>query len=195
MLGNVKMNRKLATFLAATLLQPWILAMAQQPSAAVAPATAKLEGKVLGLDGKTPVSGAKIIAYHLSTEQLFEALPTGPNGQYEIAALPYGYFDLAVETPEGVFVGNQVVNIPPDGTAGITFTLSPHTDGRPRVFPNSDMTASGTAQVQEKLKGRAFWRSPKGVAIMAGTGGALLLAVAGGDSDTSAPTAASPSTP
>ena len=38
----------------------------------------------------------------------------------------------------------------------------------------------GHAQVFEKPSGREFWRSPKGIAIIAGIGGVALLAIAAG---------------
>ena len=45
----------------------------------------KLVGKVFAEDGKTPIAGAIVLAYHLSTESLFSSEPTGPNAEYEIA--------------------------------------------------------------------------------------------------------------
>ena len=60
-------------------------------------------------------------------------------------------------------------------------------------FPGSDLEPVGVAVVSEKATGREFWRGPKGIAILAGLGGAALLAfAAGGGNDE--PTA-SPSSP
>ena len=158
-----------------------------QPGTADAPGTSKLSGKVLAADGKTAATGVRVIAYHLSTEQVFMSSTTGRGGDYSIADLPYGYFDLAVETADGLYVGNQVINLPPAGKAGVIFTLSSFTSGDPtgRAFAGSEQDSVGMAQMREKLKGREFWRSPKGIAILAGSGGAALLAPAGGGSGSS----------
>ena len=54
-----------------------------------------------------------------------------------------------------------------------------------RKHPGSDQEPSGVAELRRKPKGREFWRSPKGVAIIAGIGGAGLLAIAlGSESET-----------
>lgn len=158
----------------------------QGPLAQYTPAdtegTSKIAGKVLDADGKQ-VRGARVLAYHISSERLFTSEPTGKNGEYRIESLPYGYYDLAVETPDGLFVANRVVNVAPAGTAAVLFTVVPYdpsTASKAREYPGSDRESSGLAELRRKATGREFWRSPKGVAIIAGIGGAGLLAIAVG---------------
>ena len=144
--------------------------------------TAKIKGKVLDAQGKQ-VAGARVLAYHLSSERLFTSEPTNKSGEYLVEGLPYGYFDLAIETSEGLFVANRVVNLPPAGTAAVVFTVVPYeptTASRARKHPASEQEPSGLAELRRKPKGREFWRSPKGVAIIAGIGGAALLGIAVG---------------
>jgi hypothetical protein len=144
--------------------------------------TSKIVGKVLDAKGER-VRDARVLAYHLSSERLFSSQPSGGKGEYEITGLPYGYFDLAVETPDGLFVSNRVVNVAPAGTSALIFTVVPYqpaTAGSPRRHPGSDREPSGIAETRDKAKGRDFWRSPKGVAVLAGIGGAGLLAIASG---------------
>ena len=149
--------------------------------------TSKITGKVLDAEGKQ-VLGARMLAYHLSSEQLFTSEPTGKNGECLIEGLPYGYYDLAIETPDGLFVANRVINLAPAGTAAVMFTVVPYqpsTAPSARKHPGSDREPYGLAKLSRKPKGREFWRSPKGVAIIAGIGGAGLLAIAiGSDSET-----------
>jgi len=154
--------------------------------------TARILGTIFGPDGKSKVAGAVVHAYHLSSERSFSSAPTGPDGRYQINDLPYGYFDLAVETPTGLFVANQVANVPPAAKAVLSFTLQTYEDQAAggeeeerRAFPGAETPPSGTASVQQRLTGRDFWRSPKGIAILGGAGGAVLLAIAasGGGSE------------
>jgi hypothetical protein len=173
-------------------LQPLALAQEASPTG-----NSRLFGKIIGTDGK-PLPGARVLAYHLSSEDVFTSEPTDSGGQYEIDQLPYGYYDLAVETADGLYVANQVVNVAPSGKASISLELktlvqaSAAGEAQARLFPGAEQDPSGVAAVSEKLTGREFWKSAKGVAIIAGGGAALLLLIASSDSDT---TSSSPSNP
>ena len=150
------------------------------PAQEAAPAgNSRLLGKIEGYEGK-PMSGVRVLAYHLSSEAVYRSEPTSNKGEYEIEGLPYGYFDLAVETTEGLFVANQVVNVPPASKTAVSMALAAAAGTPPRVFPGAPQEAQGVASVSEKPTGRDFWRSPKGVAIIAGGGALALLAIAGG---------------
>jgi hypothetical protein len=158
------------------------------PPAVVAQETgSQISGRIL-LAGE-PLAGAKVLAYHLSTEELFISEPTSAGGQYIIAGLPYGYFDLAVESAEGIFVADQVFNVPPTGKSVLTFNLVPFSAGAPgtaddrRSFPGTEDDPVGVAQVEEKMKGADFWTSKAGIAILAGAGGTILLLLVGGGGD------------
>ena len=170
------------------------MAMAQEEAAASG--GSRIVGKVKGSDG-APITGARVQAYHLSTEKLYSSEPTGSKGQYVVEGLPYGYYDLAVETVDGLFVGNQVANVAPSSKAVLNFTLSPLTaDNEGREFPGTESSSAGIAQVTKKAAGRQFWRSAKGIAVIAGGGAAVLLLVAGGGgSGGGSPPPVSPATP
>jgi len=148
--------------------------------------SSELSGRILSSPDGAEVAGATLLAYHLSTEQLFTSDATSGGGQYSLTGMPYGYFDLAVETAEGIFVADQVVNIPPSGTSVLTLTLVRFSAGDPgsvedrRSFPGTEDDPIGVARVEEKLRGADFWSSKKGVALLAGGGGAALLLLAGG---------------
>jgi hypothetical protein len=148
---------------------------------------ARLKGKVTS-DNK-PLEGAVVIAYELSTEQVHRSTPTDGKGRYEISELPLGYYDLAVQTTSGLFVGNQVVNIPPSDKTEVDFAVAPYSSAAAaaevREFPGSDQAAQGVATVGEGQTAKEFWKSPKGIAILVGGGGVVLLAIAasGGDDD------------
>jgi len=149
-------------------------------------------GKIQSADGKA-VEGARVLVYHLSTEALFTSEPTGRGGDFKLSELPYGYFDVAVETPEGIYVADQVVNLPPSGKATASLSLTQFEDAGarpPREFSGSEIQSVGWARVKEKLRGKAFWKSTAGIAILAGAGGVALLALAssgGGDDSPASP--------
>jgi hypothetical protein len=156
-----------------------------QHTAPGVPGTSKIEGKILDAAG-AKVRDARVLAYHLSSETLFTSEPTGGEGEFRITDLPYGYFDLAVETSSGLFVADRVVNLAPAGSVVVIFTLAPFRPGdagQARRHPGREVDPSGTASLSRKPKGREFWRSPKGVAIIAGVAGAGLLAIAVGSDD------------
>ncbi len=157
---------------------------------------ARLRGKVTGADNK-PVEGAVVIAYQLSTEEVRRSAPTDAKGRYEIPELPLGYYDLAVETDAGLFVGNQVVNVPPSEKAEVDFAVAAYAGAAAvagaREFPGSDEAAQGVATVAEGQTAKEFWKSPKGLAILIGGGGVILLAIAASGGDDEEP--ASPTIP
>jgi len=159
----------------------------------------RISGRITSQDGKTSVVGATVRAYHLDAERIYTSGRSNSKGKYQITGVPHGYVDLAVETSEGIFVANQAVNVPPAGDINISFTLSPFRgrpqtwwDGRePPKIPGTDETPAGIAEVQEKSGRGGFWKSPAGIAVIAGGSGLSILAIAGGGSDAQA----SPSSP
>ena len=152
--------------------------------------TSRIAAKVQDAEGR-PVQGARVLAFHLSSARLFKSEAAPKNGECAIAELPYGYFDLAVETPQGLFIADRVINVGPEGTAAVILTIAPFdpsTQAQARRHPGSDLDPTGLAALRSKAKGRDFWRSPKGVAIVSGLSAAALLAIASGSSDEPVPT-------
>ena len=172
------------------------LALAQfAPAVAAADeAGASLSGRILDATGQ-PIDGARVLAYHLSSEEVFDSGATDARGGFAISGLPYGYFDVAVETPQGLYVADQVVNVPPSGKVTLSFNLYPYTEARAddgRSFPGTEQDSVGEARIDEKGKPGQFWKSPKGYATMAAGGAALLLLVAGGGDDGGSTSPSSP---
>ncbi len=170
------------------------------PEVSTPPPVSRIEGKVLRSNGNTPMAGAIVSAFHLDTGKVYTSKPSDPSGEFEVEGLPYGYVDLSVETPEGVFVGNVVVNVPPGGSVGLRFSLTPYSE-RPGELPDDrsrDAAAApgkavaGVAEIRTRPRGREFWKSPAGIAVIGGSGGAVLLGIAAGGGGKQA---ASPSSP
>ncbi len=153
--------------------------------------TSRIEGKITAGSKKTPVAGATVLVYHLASGTIFQSPPTAENGRFEVTGLTHGYYDMAVEAPDGLYVATQVVNVPPDGRAVSDLNLQPTGAGLsgPRQFPGSDQPASGIAALIEK----SFWLKPKGIAIWTGgTAAAIALGLSLGDDDDDTVSSSSP---
>jgi hypothetical protein len=146
--------------------------------------TSSLNCKIVGLDGK-PVRGAKLVAYHLSSARPYQC-ETSKKGECGLRDLPYGYHDIAILSDDGLFVADQVINIPPNTLFAATLTLHVTVDpSLTRAFPGIAEQPVGHAVVAERLRGRAFWKSPRGIAILIGVAGVVLLLLAGSGGDDS----------
>lgn len=157
---------------------------------------ARLLGKIKDSDGKSPLAGVTVVAYHLSKDEFFRSEPTSKKGDFLIENLPLGYYDVAVELPDGdLYVGSTVVNLPPGGKAILVLTVAPFGPGddptRQWGSAATGATGAGVAQVGLKMTQKEFWKSPKGIAIIAGIGGGALLiwAASGAEDDVVEPPA------
>jgi hypothetical protein len=177
-------------------LLPLVVALLGLLSGALAQ-EGRISGKVISLVDKSDVVGATVLAYQISTEQVIRSSPTDSGGKFSIRDLAAGYYDLAIETPDGLFVADQIVNVPPAGKATINVGVVP--DNAPilaqtgvRSYPGSADASAGMMQISERLTGSKFWKSPKGVAILSSAGGAALLALAISGKDDSTPITQTP---
>jgi hypothetical protein len=156
------------------------LLAADEPEPAVP--NSEIRGSVVGPDDKR-LADVEILAYHLATEEVFTTR-TNRKGEFVFTALPYGYFDLAARSADGLYVSDQVANVSPDGRNIVEFRLqgfSGSIQADRRTFPGSDEEPVGVARVlDQRLVGESFWRGPKGISIIAGSGALVLLAIAGG---------------
>jgi len=193
----------------AALLAVLLLALPAQLLPALAqdakePGQGALRGKIFQDDGKTPAAGATVRAVHLDTNEIFEGAPTTADGKYEVKGLPYGYYNLIVETAEGSYLSNRILNVPPEKKVEASFML---TDSRPeerewweaepsRRVPGMDGPPDGVARIIEKRDTGSFWKSGGGIAVMVG-GGALIVGalVLTADDSSSSESPASPSNP
>ena len=65
-----------------------------------------------------------VYAFHLDTSTVYASEPTTPKGRYRIDGVPLGWFDTYIETPDGLFMANQVVNMPPKGEISVDLPKS-----------------------------------------------------------------------
>jgi hypothetical protein len=160
------------------------------PLHAASSAGSRLAGTLQG-EAAGPLTGARVLLYHLATESVFSSPLTGEGGHYELSNLPEGYYDLAVETPGGLYVADRVVHLDASGEAALGLTARPYAEGTARrEFPGADTMPVGIAAVHEPDSG-GFWGRPAGISVIAGAGiaGLLVLSNGGDDDDPASPSA------
>lgn len=148
--------------------------------------TAAIHGRVLTPDGKKGVTGAVVRLRWLDSGEIVSSPPSANNGNYQIKGLGFGYAELVVETTDGIFVSDRIVDIPPAGSVAADFRVTPFSartaeywaSRRPATTSTVAGEPLGLAETREKLAGRDFWKSPAGIAIIAGVAGAIFLAAA-----------------
>ena len=112
-------------------------------------------------------------------------LPTDAKGSYSISHMTLGSYDLVVEMPDGVFVVEKSMGITEAKTYGLSLATVPSENVEKRV-PSIDKPVKGYAWTMEakSTKAAGFWKSPGGIAIIAGGAIALVaLALSGGGGD------------
>ncbi|MGH9870472.1 MAG: carboxypeptidase-like regulatory domain-containing protein [Candidatus Polarisedimenticolia bacterium] len=99
-------------------------------SAAVAPGAqaSEIVGNVLGPDALTAVSGASVKAAHTTTQKVYASQSTGADGVYKLSDLPPGSYDLAVQTSDGLFPADAVVEVMPGRRTMVSLAI--RTDAR-----------------------------------------------------------------
>lgn len=119
-------------------------------------ANVSLSGVVASGDRGAPIAGARVYAVHLDTKQVFTSAPSAANGEYQLTGLPYGYFDIAVETTDGLYLANRVINAPAGEKVEISLMLGPPRSedqwwsAEPnRRIPGLDRVPDGVARIVE----------------------------------------------
>ena len=170
-----------------TLLVIFVILFAALSQVAIAEAddsSSQLVGAVFGNQGEGPAKGARVLAFHLPTERVYTSEPIDERGGFRLTELPHGYFDLAVETADGLFVAGQVVKLPPNTMAVLSMMLDRAPGGAATeslAFAGTTITPAGIVEIRHhpKVTGRSFWSRPAGIAAMSGGGLLTLLALSG----------------
>ena len=151
----------------------------------------RVEGRVLGDDAKSGIAGAIVHVRAMDGTTTWSSQPSDARGRFAISGLPYGWAEIVISAPDGEFLGDQAINLPPGSKVSLTFTLLPTADKpeswwkdrrveRPPEIESASV--SGMALSSQKLTGVEYWKSPKGIAILASAGAvALGLIAAGGN--------------
>ena len=139
----------------------------------------------------------------METRQIYTSARTSETGIYRLGDLPAGSYDLAVETPRGLYAADLLVDASAGRRTAVSLALKTGVQqsgqegqqGQPAEPPKGDekKTDEGKKdegkkeetpaqpepqQQKKKKKGGGFWRSPGGAAIAIVVGAALVGAAA-----------------
>ncbi len=158
--------------------------LAQSAASGQGATTASLEGRVFGPDRVTPVAGAVVRAVRGDGVQVYSSLPTDAKGGYSISHIILGSYDLVVEMPDGIYVVEKTLAISEAKPYGLSLATVPAENVEKRV-PSIDKPLKGYAWTLEgkSAGGGGFWKSPGGIAIIAGGAIALIALALNGDGD------------
>jgi len=150
-----------------------------------------------------PVAGARFVLAPMSGDDPSRTVETDARGNAVIEEIGYGYYRYAVGTPEGPWVGNRILLVPPEKKVDVTVTLGPFLpeDEREGLSPQGgapglEGDAVGVARLLEKTgpRGLAWFESGKGVAVIVGAA-VLMVGLVIALTDTGSEKVASPSQP
>jgi hypothetical protein len=148
---------------------------AQVESSGQGPSTASLQGRVFGADRVTPVSGAVVRAVKGDGVQVYSSLPTDEKGNYSISGISLGNYEIVVEMSDGVYLVEKPLALGEAKPYGLSLANVPSENVEKRVAA-IDKPVKGYAWTLEgKNPKGAFWKSPGGIAIIAGGALAILL--------------------
>jgi len=149
--------------------------LAQAGASGQGPSTASLQGRVFGADRVTPVPGAVVRAVKGDGVQVYSSLPSDAKGEYSITGISLGNYELVVEVSDGVYVVEKPLALTEAKSYGLSLANVPSENVEKRV-PAVDKPVKGYAWTLEgKNPKGAFWKSPGGIAIIAGGALAILL--------------------
>lgn len=193
-------DRFVAAMVAVTITGYWAPATMGATSQ---PQLAEIRGIVLAADGLTAIVGVSVKAANMQTRHVYTSPPTNENGTYRLDSLPPGSYDLAVETPQGLYAGDLLVDTSAGKRTMVSLALKPGVQqqgqegqqDQPSEPPKGDdkKTEEGKKdegkkeeqpaqpepqQQSKKKKGGGFWRSPGGAAIAIVVGAVLVGAAA-----------------
>ena len=155
-------------------LSPGVVS-AQADAAGQGPLTTSLQGRVFGADRVTPVSGAVVRAVKGDGVQVYSSLPTDEKGAYSISGISLGNYEIVVEVSDGVYLVEKPLALTEAKPYGLSLANVPSENVEKRV-PAVDKPVKGYAWTLEgKNPKGAFWKSPGGIAIIAGGALAILL--------------------
>jgi hypothetical protein len=130
----------------------------------------------------TPIQGAVVRAVRGDGAQVYSSLPTDPKGNYSLSNLAPGSYDIVVELAEGVYVVERILSVSEAKAYSLSLATVPAENVEKKV-PAVDKPVKGYAWTLEGKgpKVGGFWRTPGGIAIIAGGVAGLAYLVLRGD--------------
>jgi hypothetical protein len=123
-------------------------------------ASTTVRGRVLGPAGVTPIQDAHVTFYNLITGSTHRSEATTTDGEYTLAGLAQGRYDVAVVTERGLWMVEQPVTMDIEGERVLSFALRERAywegaDERPPRESPLGENVVGTAVILESEEGAA----------------------------------------
>ena len=112
------------SFPALLLLAAWLLPSGLSRTVAAGnEGPALIHGIIYRADEVTRLAGAQVTAINVRTGRRYSSVYTGTNGAYEIAGLPAGTYDIAIDTPDSnLYVTDGLIDL--SGNQRLLLSLS-----------------------------------------------------------------------
>jgi hypothetical protein len=102
------------------------LALAPLPARSAPGELTAIHGYVFRSDETTRLAGAQVAAINVSTGRRYLSARTGENGAYEIAGMPPGTYDIAIDTKDqNIYVTDSLVDLSEKQHLMLSFALKP----------------------------------------------------------------------
>jgi hypothetical protein len=163
------------------------LSLALGPAAAAPVLAVEGPGVVRGVlyqeDEKSRLAGATVTAINVRTGRRYVSNHTGDNGAYEIAGLPAGTYDLAIEQADRLYVSENLVELAESQRLYLSFAIQSGA-GAPPGAPSGEakLTFTDPSAVPQPVKANSAGTSNKKKGFWSSAGGITLISilVAGG---------------
>jgi carboxypeptidase family protein len=143
---------------------------------------ASLKGRIFGIDRKTPLAGAVVHAIPTQGE-VKSSQPSDAKGHYLLGGIEPGTYTLAVSSEGGVYTLESPLGVASAKAFTVDLATVPAASSTAGI-PGVEGTPRGFCYMVQGKKpaGMAFWKSPKGIILLAATAAAigLILAQSGG---------------
>ena len=158
--------------------------LAQEGASGQGPQSATISGRVFGVDRVTPIQGAVVRAVRGDGAQVYSSLPTDEKGNFSLTNIVPGSYDIVVELPDGVFVVERTLSVSEAKAYSLSLATVPAENVEKKVA-TVDKPVKGYAWTLEGKgpKAGGFWRTPGGIAIIAGGVAGLAWLIFRGDDD------------
>jgi len=141
--------------------------------------TGILKGRIFTSDGQTPLSGATVRAANLTTEAIYDSLPTDGHGRFSLAELPSGPYELAVATDNGLYPTRTTLVVDGGKTRALALALAPAAaeEGEGQGEDQGQGQGDSAAEDDDDDEGGSFWGKPY-IATLTIVGFAVVLGLA-----------------
>jgi len=128
--------------------------------------TGSMSGRVFSQDGM-PIPSAKIRVLRIDTGEELASAPADKSGAYSLDGLPEGRYEVAVETPKGVYLVDRSLELSGTGKQSYTFRLKDMSPEEVKAMAprTNEKKKDGVPADPSKAGQPTFWVNPLTVTL------------------------------